>query len=174
MKKLYAVVPALFLFFLATIVSASPPEPGDGKTGGSLKCHGSMGPGHRFENRLNLTKEQKEKARELELRFHAETRDLRYGLEQKRLEMRKLFTDPKTGEADLVAKEREIGELQQKMFEKRVQMKIEWRRMLTAEQIRELDRMPVGPEPGPPPGPHMGPAAGPHTGPAAMRFHPEF
>lgn len=170
MKRVCAVIPALFLFFLATALPAAAPDPGDGKHGGSPRIQGPINPPPRFDGGMKLSKEQKEKVRELETRHYADTRDLRYDLEQKRLEMRKLFTDPKTGEAALLAKEREIGVLQQKMFEKRVQMKIEWRRILTADQIRELDRMPVGPEPGPHPGPHMGPAMGPHMGPAALRF----
>jgi Spy/CpxP family protein refolding chaperone len=170
MKKLYAVVPALFLVFFATAVLAAASDSCDGKAGEPAKFRGSMAPHHRFEDGLNLSKEQKEKIHEIEARFHADTRDLRYDLEQRRLEMRKLFTDPKTGETALLAKEREIGVLLQKMFEKRAQKKIESRRILTPEQIRQLDRMPMGPEHGPMVGPHTGPAMGLHMGPGASGF----
>ena len=170
MRRICAVIPALFLFFCTTALPAAAPESGDGGLGGSAGMQSPKESPHRVEGGLKLSKEQIEKVRELEMRHHADTRELRYALEQKKLELRKLFTDPKAGEAALLAKEKEIGILQQKMFERRVQMKIEWRRILTAEQIRELDRMPMGPEPGPHPGPHIGPAAGPHMGPAPIKF----
>jgi Spy/CpxP family protein refolding chaperone len=170
MKRVYVVVTVLFLFFLAATLLVAAPDSGDGKPGSFGRTQSSMDAPHRFEGGPKLSKEQKDKARELEARYNVDTRDWRYELEQKKLEMRKLFTDPKTSEAALLAKEREIGALQQKMFESRAQMKIEWRRILTADQIRELDRMPMGPESGHRPGPHMGPAMGPHMGPATMRF----
>jgi Spy/CpxP family protein refolding chaperone len=91
---------------------------------------------------LNLTAEQKDKMRELRNRHHAATRDLRYDLAQKRLEMRRLFTDPKTSDQVLLAKEREISALRQKLFDTRAQMKIEWRSILTPEQIQKLDEVP--------------------------------
>jgi len=169
MRKIYAVIPALVLFFIASALPAAAPDPGGGGRGGSAGMQNPPGPPGHFDGGLKLSREQIEKVRELEARHYADTRDLRYDLEQKRLEMRKLFTDPKAGEAALLAKENEIGVLQQRMFEKRVRMKLEWRRILTAEQIGELDRMPMGPEPGPHPGPHMGPAMGRHVSPAVMK-----
>jgi Spy/CpxP family protein refolding chaperone len=170
MKKVCAVVLVLFLVFLATTLPAAAPDSADGKPGSFTRIQGSKDAPHWFEGSPKLSKEQKEKAHELEARYYVATRDLRYELEQKKLEMRKLFTDPKAVDAALLAKEQEIGALQQKMFERRAQMKIEWRRILTADQIRELDRVPMRPEPGPQAGPHMGPPMGPHMGPAATRF----
>jgi len=38
--------------------------------------------------------------------------------------MRKLFTDPKTDEATLLAKQKELNSLRQQMLEKKLQMKI--------------------------------------------------
>ena len=90
---------------------------------------------------LSLSKEQKAALHEIRNRFHANTRDLRYGLAQKRLEMRKLFTDPKTDDATLLAKEKEIDALTLKLMDRKAQMKIERRRTLTPEQIQRLDTM---------------------------------
>ena len=67
---------------------------------------------------------------------------MRYDLAAKRLAMRKLFTDPKTDDATLLAKQKEISELRQQLRDKKAQMKIEWRKILTPEQIAKLDRIP--------------------------------
>lgn len=91
---------------------------------------------------LNLSEEQLTKMKELRNRHDAETRDLRYSLAVKRIEMRKLFTDPKTDEATLLAKQRELSKLCQQLMDKKAQMKIEWRSILTPEQIAKLDKMP--------------------------------
>ena len=91
---------------------------------------------------LNLSPEQKEKMKESRSRYHSDTRDLRYDLAAKRLEMRKLFTDPKTDDATLLAKQKETSELRQQLRDKKAQKKIEWRRILTPEQIAKLDQMP--------------------------------
>jgi len=95
-----------------------------------------------FAKYLNLSPEQKEKMKESRSRYHSDTRDLRYDLAAKRLEMRKLFTDPKTDDATLLAKQKEISGLRQQLGDKKAQMKIEWRKILTPEQIAKLDRMP--------------------------------
>jgi Spy/CpxP family protein refolding chaperone len=93
---------------------------------------------------LNLSSEQKEKMKESRSSYKSETRDLRYDLAAKRLEMRKLFTDPKTDEVTLLAKQKELNTLRQQLLEKKSQMKIEWRKILTSEQITKLDNIPHG------------------------------
>ena len=80
--------------------------------------------------------------KELKNRFHADTRDLKYNLEIKRIEMRKLFTDPKTDDETLIAKQKEIRDLGQQLSDKKDRMKIEWRKILTPEQIAKLGRIP--------------------------------
>ena len=84
------------------------------------------------------------KMRELRDRFYNETRDLRYDMAQKRLEMRKLFMDPKTDDATLLAKQKEMSGLRQKLQDKMAQMMIEGRKILTPEQLQKLDRMGMG------------------------------
>ncbi len=83
--------------------------------------------------------------RALRDRFYNETRDLRYDMAQKRLEMRKLFMDPKTDDATLLAKQKEMSALRQKLQDKMAQMMIEGRKILTPEQLQKLDRMGMGP-----------------------------
>ena len=94
-----------------------------------------------FKKHLGLTDQQLARMKELKNSFRNDTRDLRYGLEIKRLEMRKLFTDPKTDDATLLAKQKEISKLRQQLSKKRAQMKIEWRKILTPEQIAKLDKI---------------------------------
>ena len=79
--------------------------------------------------------------REIRARFWADTHDLRYDIGEKRIEMRKLFTDPKADDAALLATQKELRELVLKLMDRRAQMKIEWRRVLTPEQIGMLDRV---------------------------------
>ena len=55
--------------------------------------------------------------------------------------MKKLFGDPKVDDATLMAKQKELIGLKLKMMERKGQMKIEWRRILTPEQIQKLDRI---------------------------------
>jgi Spy/CpxP family protein refolding chaperone len=93
---------------------------------------------------LDLSPEQKAKMKESRNSYKKDTRDLRYDLAAKRLEMRKLFTDPKAEEANLLAKQKELNNLRQQLIEKNSQMKMEWRKILTSEQIMKLDTIPHG------------------------------
>jgi Spy/CpxP family protein refolding chaperone len=58
------------------------------------------------------------------------------------MEMRKLYTDPKADQAALMAKEKELAGLRDKLMERRFQAGLEFRSILTPEQIQKLDRMP--------------------------------
>jgi Spy/CpxP family protein refolding chaperone len=132
MKKLFIVIAVLIVssaVVLPTYAAQTDKKPGSHKE----FC---------FKNHLDLTDQQLAKMKELRNRFHADTRDLKYNLEIKRIEMRKLFTDPKTDDETLLAKQKEISGLRQQLSEKKAQMKIEWRKILTAEQIAKLDKMP--------------------------------
>ena len=88
---------------------------------------------------LKLTDDQISKMKELRDRYRSDTRDLKYNLAIKRLEMRKLFTEPNTEDSVLLARQKELNGLRMQLMEKRGQMKIEWRKILTAEQISKLD-----------------------------------
>ncbi len=134
---------------LATVVFSAPtdqapsamaPAFGHGCPGFSGMHHG--GPFHKgFRSYLNLSREQRDKMHELRIRFSKETRDMRYDLAQKKLEMKKLFTDPKTDDATLLAKEKELNALKGKLMDKMAEMKIEGRKILTPEQLQKLETL---------------------------------
>jgi Spy/CpxP family protein refolding chaperone len=132
MKKIFIVI-AVLIVSAAVVASAYALQP-DKKPGSHKEfC---------FKKHLGLSDQQLAKMKELKNRFHTNTRDLRYNLEIKRVEMRKLFTDPKTDDETLLAKQKEISELRHQLSDKKDAMKIEWRKILTPEQIAKLDRIP--------------------------------
>jgi Spy/CpxP family protein refolding chaperone len=132
MKKIFVVI-AVLIVSAAVVVSAYAVQPD--KKPGSYKEFS-------FKKHLNLSDQQLTKMKELKSSFRNDTRDLRYNLAIKRIEMRKLFTDPKTDDATLIAKQKEISNLRQQMSDKKAEMKLKWRKILTSEQIAKLDRIP--------------------------------
>ena len=91
--------------------------------------------------RLNLTPEQKVKFQELRRKFVGENAQLIGGLVAKRLELRSLWTDPKVDSQAILAKEKELRDLQSRMRDKIIQYKLEARNSLTPEQIEKLGMM---------------------------------
>jgi Spy/CpxP family protein refolding chaperone len=91
--------------------------------------------------RLNLTPEQKARFKELRRKFIEQTAQLRGGLLTKRLELQSLWTDPKADSKTILAKERELRDLQNQMRDKIVQYRLEARNSLTPEQIEKLGLM---------------------------------
>jgi Spy/CpxP family protein refolding chaperone len=167
MKKLYTgMLVVLFVALAASVFAFGPPfaegrPPFAGSSEGfrgPTSFSGPFGPGavgrpgfgpgaragFNGPNYLNLSKEQIDKMQELRGRLYAETRDLRYELSQKQLEMRKLFTDPKIEDATVLAKQKELISLRQKLMDKMAQMPLEMRKVLTPEQLQKIDQMPVG------------------------------
>jgi Spy/CpxP family protein refolding chaperone len=132
MKKAFIIIVALVVS-VAAVVSVYALQPNE-----KPRSHKEFG----FKKYLGLSDEQLAKMKELKISFHNDTRDLRYNLAIKRIEMRKLFTDPKTDDATLLAKQKEISKLRQQLSDKKAGMKIQWRKILTAEQIAKLDRIP--------------------------------
>jgi Spy/CpxP family protein refolding chaperone len=132
MKKTFIVI-AVLIVSITAVVSAYALQP-DKKSGSHKEfC---------FKKYLGISDEQLAKMKELKISFYNDTRDLRYNLAIKRLEMRKLFTDPKTDDATLLAKQKEISNLRQQLSDKKAVMKLKWRKILTSEQIAKLDRIP--------------------------------
>jgi len=141
MKKWHVMLLALLFVGLATASFAAPPDPGpQGPQRPESWAHGGMH--HRFGSWLNLTQEQKDKMRELRNRSYAETHDLRYDIRMKHLELEKLFTNPKTDDATLLAKEKELSALKLTLMERKAEMKVAWRKILTPEQIEKLGTFP--------------------------------
>jgi len=141
MKKIYALFLALALMCLVTAAYADPADQGPAQAphAGFQGRHMQHRP---FMPFLNLSKEQRDKMRDIWSRYKADTHNLKYDLREQRLEMRKLFTDPKTDQAALTAKEKELTGLRDKIGERRFQASLEFRSILTPEQIQKLDRMP--------------------------------
>ena len=157
MKKCCLPVLALFLIFLATAVLAVSPDANSAGAQAPSSGHGQFGcgdlrggpgsgfrGGHGISSYLGLTQEQKDKMRELRNHYDTDTHDLRYDIRLKRLEFQKLFTDPKVDDATLLAKEKELSALRVKLMDRKAEMKIAWRRILTPEQIQKLDRISRG------------------------------
>ena len=146
MKKLCAVMIAVFLLALTTVVLAAPTEQTPSSMTPAMHA-GFKGPHrggsfhHGFLSYLKLSKEQMAKMQELRTRYYNETRDMRYELAQRRLEMRKLFTDPNTNDPTLLAKEKELNALRQKLMDTMAGIKIEARRIFTPEQLEKLDTL---------------------------------
>lgn len=169
MKKVWMTMLVLFVFvgFTAAVAAAAgpgspPPDgavpaagygepPGKDGPGAPVGLPGGFGPrfsGVDFPPPLDLSKEQRDKLRESKNRFLRETRTLRYDIAMRELEMRKLFSDPKTTEAALLAKQKELNVLHQKLADRMAKRMIEDRSILTPEQIETLDSIPFGPGPG--------------------------
>ncbi|HYA90137.1 MAG TPA: Spy/CpxP family protein refolding chaperone [Thermodesulfobacteriota bacterium] len=109
-------------------------EQGDPPRHGWMQGEKSWGHG----KGLNLTPEQKAKFRELRRKFIGENAQLIGGLVAKRLELRSLWADPKADSQVILAKERELRDLQNRMRDKVIQYRLEARNSLTPEQIQKL------------------------------------
>ena len=84
---------------------------------------------------FTLTPEQKVKFREMRRSFIRENAQLIGALVAKRLELRSLWTDPKSDPNALLDKEKELRALQNQMKDKAIQAMLEARKILTPEQI---------------------------------------
>ena len=105
------------------------------------------GPEHKWmhggdqSKRLNLTTEQKAKFHELRRKFIEENSQLIGRLTAKRLELRSVWTDPKADSQAILAKEKELRDVQNQMRDKIVQYRLEARKSLMPEQIEKLGMM---------------------------------
>jgi Spy/CpxP family protein refolding chaperone len=90
---------------------------------------------------LNLSKDQTDKMRDLWKRYYLDTRSVRFDLMAKRVEMLRIFTDPRTNTAALLTTQNQLSALREKLANRRAQAMIEWRGLLTPEQIEKLDLM---------------------------------
>ncbi|MGD0236737.1 MAG: Spy/CpxP family protein refolding chaperone [Syntrophorhabdales bacterium] len=156
MKKLYVVVALLALMTLANASLAVGPgtdaDTGPGKAGGGPDWQGGPGAGFhggyagygRWASDLNLTKEQQDKLTALRKKQREEIKPLRDQMYQKRKEMRDLYANPATDGATIIAKQKELNALQQRMQDKTVQLRLEQRKVFTPDQLTKLKEMPYG------------------------------
>ncbi len=155
-KKLYLAVGLLALVGLATSTFAFGPGPrSDAPCAGCPAMGTDGGPGWkggpgagrgagRLAAELNLSKEQQDKLVQLRNKHWEEMKPLRDEMFQARQEMRQLFTDPATGDATILEKQKQIAALQQKMQEKMVQFRLEQRKVFTPEQLNKMKDLPQG------------------------------
>ncbi len=88
--------------------------------------------------RLNLTEEQMAKIQAVRESFLRETLVLRNELAIKRFDLRDLMADPRVDSNLVIAKQREISELEAKFQERALLNMLEIRKILTPEQIKLL------------------------------------
>lgn len=87
----------------------------------------------------SLSKDQIEKLSQLREKFRADTESLRREIFQKRLELRKMYADPKVSEGEILSKHRELNTLMEKLRDKRLELWMEQRKVLTPEQLSRLN-----------------------------------
>ncbi len=95
-------------------------------------------PGWGSANWSSLTPEQQTKFRELRQKFDDETAQLKGNILTKRLELRSLWRNPKADPKAILEKEKELTGLQDKLRDKRVQFRLEARKLLTPEQVAQF------------------------------------
>ncbi len=64
---------------------------------------------------------------------------MRYELFQKKNELRSLYTNPAAEDAAILAKQKEVNALRTKLQDKMVQFKLDQRKILTPEQLKQLN-----------------------------------
>jgi Spy/CpxP family protein refolding chaperone len=137
MKKVYVVFVAVFFVALATTVFAFGPGIGKGTYG--FHRGGEIGPGPiGYGSRLDLSKDQRDTMKQLMEKYRVDTQALRDELIQKRTDLRTAFADPKASDAAILAKQKEVNALMQKMQDKMVQLRLEQRKVFTPEQLAKL------------------------------------
>jgi len=87
-----------------------------------------------------LTPEQRLKFREIRRKFKIENGQLIGTIVGKRIELRALWSDPKTDPKTIVEKEKELAAFRFQLEEKIVQARLEARKFLTPEQISNFGR----------------------------------
>lgn len=116
--------------------SAIAAGPGSG-FGGNPNCPAGM-------EQLNLTPEQKTKLGELQEKHWKDTISLRNEMQIKRLELKTLWTAPNPDKNKILAKQKELNELRDKMQAKATDFRLDIRKALTPEQAAQLGTMGSG------------------------------
>ena len=100
---------------------------------------GEMGHSHHKDwkcgKEFSLTPEQKAKFRELRQNFRRDNAQLIGSLIAKKIELKALWRDPQADPNAIMAKARELRGIQDQLKDRRVGMRLEFRKILTPEQI---------------------------------------
>ncbi len=135
----------LFAIILILPVLAQAQAGPSGEDLGSPPPRGRMmGPMHHpmadWARRMNLTEAQMEKLRELRESYLQDTLTWRNERLVQRYHLRNMLRDPKVDAAIILAKQKEISDLEAKIQERTVLFQLEARGILTPEQMRLLPR----------------------------------
>ncbi len=142
----------LIIALSSPAASQGPPDRGGWRSRGGGGMMGHMHPDMMdWVSRLHLTEEQTAKLQELRESYLRDSLPWRNELVIKRFDLRDMLRDPQSDSNAILAKQREISQLESKIQERALLYHIEMRKVLTPEQIKLL----------PPPGWEMhGPGRG--------------
>lgn len=118
-------VVAVMCLAVGGVVSAAGPAKGQGQGQGQAMTQDQAqypGPGMRRGPWANMTEDQIKDIRTARENFRNETAELRRDIQIKKVEMRYLMQNPKIGQAEVIAKLKELQNLRNQMQEKRVAM----------------------------------------------------
>ncbi len=141
MSRTLSLIFGLFLVFTAmspTAFSQGPPEKNGWQFRGGRGRGPMRSPMMDWASRLNLTDEQSARIQELREAYFRDTLPSRNELMVKRFDLRDLLRDPQAEAGAVLAKQREVSELESRIQERAVLFQIEVRRVLTPEQIQLL------------------------------------
>jgi Spy/CpxP family protein refolding chaperone len=134
----FVLVIALITALSAPAAAQGPPERG----GWGFRGGRGMGGMHRdmmdWASRLHLTEEQTAKLQELRESYLRDTLPWRNELVIKRFDLRDLLRNPQSDPNAILAKQREISQLESKIQERALLYHLEMRKVLTPEQIKLL------------------------------------
>ena len=134
----------LVIIFIFPVLAQAQAGPAGKDLGPPPARERMMGPMHHpmadWARRLNLTETQMEKLRELRESYLQDTLSWRNERLIQRYRLRKMLRDPKVDAAKILAKQREISELEAKIQERTVLFQLETREVLTPEQLQLLPR----------------------------------
>ena len=131
MKKISVIAAFLLVVASATLVMAGPRGKGNWRGGGWCKTPSALAS-------LNLTAEQSEKIRALRESLLKEVTPIRAQLLAKRAELRLLWIQTKLDPDKIRAIQREARDLRGQMQEKRTDLRLAFRNILTPEQTSKL------------------------------------
>jgi Spy/CpxP family protein refolding chaperone len=141
MKKVYVVLAAVVFVALAATAFAFGPGAGSmmGKGGYGVHRGGEMGPGFMGHGpKLDLSTEQLAAMKQIREKYRVDTETVRNDFIQRQVELRTVYADPKASDASILAKQKEVNALRQKMQDKMVQLRLEQRKIFTPEQLTKM------------------------------------
>ena len=106
------------------------------------------GPKGAWANSLNLSAEQQQQMQALREKHWNDTATLREEMFNKQVELRNLWAEPTPDQEKILAKQREMNGLRERLQEKSIQHRLEMRKVLTPEQQAQIGAFGPGFGPG--------------------------